>query len=61
MKAAAKMTLKGALSVVAKHCNCCAGKDIMVVSVGNTDFNVCAECVEKDCECNGNDVTLVEK
>lgn len=61
MRAAAKVTLKGELTVMDRHCNCCNGKDIMVVSVRDTNFNVCADCVEKDCECSGNNVTEVEK
>lgn len=61
MLAKGKVTLKGSLSVTEKHCTCCESKDIMVVTVRNTSFNVCAACVERDCDCNGNEVAEVVK
>lgn len=61
MQARGKVTLKGSLSVAEKHCNCCQGKDITVVFVRDTQFNVCAECVKNNCDCGSNDVVVVEK
>ncbi len=62
MKAEAKVTLHGALSIAERHCDCCQSKNMMNLldDEGSPQY-YCGDCFSTNCNCGGSKVVTIEK
>lgn len=57
-----KMKLDGALTVVARHCDCCSSRDMLrLTDDQGIEFFYCKLCFTDNCLCAGTKTVTVEK